>query len=326
MWKKIQSDWPAYTLGVIVLLVIGSWFWKNKKHAIIAITVTDSNWHAPSLYLDPIKDKSEREMVEYGQELITYTSVYLGPNGSIKNISNGMNCQNCHLDAGKKPDGNNFSAVYANYPLFRERSGAVESIYKRVSDCFQRSLNGIAPDSNSREFQAIQAYIKWLGKDVKKGTHPTGSGIKKLKYLDRAADPEKGKRVYLAQCASCHGANGEGQMNPENNGYSYPPLWGKHSYNDGAGLYRLSNFAGFVHSNMPFKQANHDHILSSEEAWDIAAFVNSQPRPSFNTPSDWPHLVAKPVDYPFGPYMDSFSEKQHKYGPYQPIILAREKQ
>lgn len=324
MWSKIQSDWPAYLLSLLVVLVILVKVTTNH-HQEQVIVSSDSTWHPPSLYLDPIKNKEERELVLYGKELIANTSAYLGPNGSVMQISNGMNCQNCHLDAGTRPDANNYSAVSANYPLFRERSGKTESIYKRVSDCFERSLNGTAPDSNSREYQAIHAYIQWLGKDVAKGTHPKGSGIKKPDYLQRAADPEKGKKVYAIHCERCHGANGEGQPNLNNTGYSYPPLWGKHSYNTGAGLYRLSNFAGFIQSNMPFNEVTAHNKLTDEEAWDIAAYVNSQPRPIMNALHDWPDIHKKPIDHPFGPYADGFSEQQHKYGPFLPILIAREK-
>jgi thiosulfate dehydrogenase len=201
----------------------------------------------------------------------------------------------------------------------------MESIYKRVSDCFERSLNGKAPDSNSREYQAIEAYIKWLGKDVKKGEKPKGSGITKLPYLERAADPAKGKEVYLAKCASCHGVAGEGLPDGAGISYQYPPLWGKHSYNTGAGLYRISNFAGYVYSNMPLNQASHEKpILTEAESWDVAAFVNSQPRPVFDNKKDWPDISKKPVDHPFGPYTDGFTENQHKYGPYKPILEKRQ--
>jgi thiosulfate dehydrogenase len=236
-----------------------------------------------------------------------------------------MNCQNCHLNAGKKNWGNNYSAVFSSYPKYRDRSGAMESIYKRVSDCFERSLNGIAPDSNSKEYQAIYAYIKWVGKNVKKGEKPVGSGIEKLPLPDRAADPVKGKVVYAAQCQSCHGGNGEGVLNLNNVSYQYPPLWGAHSYNTGAGLLRLSNFAGYVKSNMPFNQATHSNPkLTTEEAWDVAAFVNSQPRPSKNLINDWPDIAKKPFDHPFGPFADGFTETQHKFGPYKPIIAKKE--
>jgi thiosulfate dehydrogenase len=238
----------------------------------------------------------------------------------VAQITNGMNCQNCHLQAGGKAWGNNYAAVFSTYPKLRDRSGQTESIYKRVADCMERSLNGIAVDSNSREFKAIYTYIKWIGQDVQKGQKPQGSGIEKLAYLDRAADPVKGQVVYTAQCVSCHGANGEGQLTPDEIEYAYPPLWGPHSYNDGAGLYRISSFAGYVKNNMPFAVATHKNpTLTNEECWDVAAYVNSQPRPHKDQSKDWPNYSKKPIDFAFGPYADNFSETEHKYGPYKPI-------
>jgi thiosulfate dehydrogenase len=237
-----------------------------------------------------------------------------------------MNCQNCHLDAGSKPWGNNYSAVASTYPKFRERSGSLEGIYKRVNDCFERSLNGKAIDTLGKEMQAIKAYIVWLGKDVKKGEKPKGAGITELAYMDRAADPEKGKKIYIEKCQTCHMENGEGKWNENKLSYQYPPLWGDHSYNSGAGLFRLSRFAGYVKSNMPFGANYQEPQLTDEEAWDIAAFVNSQPRPSKDLSKDWPKMSSKPVDHPFGPYADNFSEQQHKYGPYTPIADLKKKQ
>jgi thiosulfate dehydrogenase len=284
------------------------------------IAKTDSTWVGPSLYLDNTTIGEERELVIYGQELIAHTSKYLGPKGSVAQITNGMNCQNCHLQAGAKAWGNNYAAVFSTYPKFRDRSGQIESIYKRVADCMERSLNGTAVDSNSREFKAIYAYIKWLGQDVEKGAKPHGSGIEKLAYMDRAADPAKGKIVYTAQCQSCHGANGEGQFTLDELEYAYPPLWGPHSYNDGAGLFRISNFAGYVKNNMPYLLTSHESPkLTEEECWDVAAFVNSQPRPHKDQSKDWPKFDKKPLDFAFAPYADTFSEAQHKYGPYKPI-------
>lgn len=328
MWNTIRSNWQvviiAAAVGIVALIEITKALKPSEKNSLVTAT-TDSSWVTPSLFTDNELQGEEREQVIYGEDIIVNTARYFGPHGSVAAITNGMNCQNCHLNAGKKTWGNNYSAVYSTYPRFRDRSGSMESIYKRVGDCFERSLNGSAPDSNSREYQAIYAYIKWLGKDVKKGERPVGSGIAKLNYLDRAADPVKGKAVYTAQCQSCHGANGEGQLTLNGVSYEYPPLWGEHSYNDGAGLFRLSNFAGYVKSNMPFKQATHDNPkLTTEEAWDVAAYVNSQPRPGKDLSNDWPDISKKPFDHPFGPYADGFSENQHKYGPYKPIIAQKE--
>jgi thiosulfate dehydrogenase len=272
-----------------------------------------------------IRKEKNVEQIFYGRDLIANTSIHLGPKGKVKKISNGMNCQNCHLEAGTKPFGNNYMAVASTYPKFRERSGSIESIYKRVNDCFERSLNGQGLDTNSKEMQAIVAYIKWLGKNIAKGDKPRGSGIKELAYLNRAADPEKGKIVYSLKCKSCHGENGSGKMNGDNLSYQYPPLWGEHSYNHGAGLLRLSRFAGYVKYNMPQGASFNNLQLSNEESWDVAAFVNSQPRPEKDLSKDWPKIGGKPVDHPFGPYADDFTETQHKYGPFEPIAEMKKK-
>jgi thiosulfate dehydrogenase len=235
-----------------------------------------------------------------------------------------MNCQNCHADAGLKPYGNCFSAVASIYPVYRPRSGIVESIEFRVNDCLQRSLNGKKIDSTSREMRAMVAYLKWVGADVPKGVKPKGANTEELSFLDRTADTTKGRIVYTTICEKCHGKSGEGMLKPDSVAYLYPPLWGPHSYNAGAGLYRLSRFAGYVKNNMPFGSSFDKPQLTNEQAWDVAAFVNSQPRPTKSFPKDWPHLSQKAIDYPYGPYADSFSEKQHKYGPFGPIKKARD--
>lgn len=318
-------------LAVAVVLTAITYFLRKRDHNIAAASeagkhdssdVKDSLWKAPDILL--LDHSTESELIRYGRELIANTSYYLGPNGKVAKLTNGMNCQNCHLDAGTKLWGNNYGGVYAMYPLYRDRSGSIETVHKRVSDCIERSLNGIPPDSSSKEMQALIRYIEWVGKGVPKKTKPFGAGTKELPYLDRAADPQKGKSVYIAKCQRCHGVNGEGTKNPGDGPYFvYPPLWGPHSYNTGAGLFRLSRFAGYAKANMPF-DIKSDTALFVDEAWDVAAFVNSQPRPSKPFTQDWPDISRKPVDHPFGPYTDGFSETQHKYGPFPPIKKKRE--
>jgi thiosulfate dehydrogenase len=179
-------------------------------------------------------------------------------------------------------------------------------------------MNGHTPDSNSLEMKAMNAYIRWVGKEVGKGKKPKGTGLEQLPFLERAADPIRGKMVYVQKCRTCHGANGEGQPNSMG-GYQYPPLWGDHSYNTSAGIYRLTKFAGFIKDNMPYGSDYLNEHLSNEEAWDLAAFVNSQPRPVRKFKRDWPDISAKPADIPEGPFADSLPVSQHKYGPFTPI-------
>ena len=306
--------------SVFYLPKVGS---ENSRDFVQVFVAPDTNfnhvWTAPSDWRMMYLDSSERDLVKYGRELIAHTSEYLGPKGSVLQMSNGMNCQNCHLNAGTQPWGNNYFAVQSTYPKFRARSGTKENQIKRVNDCFQRSLNGKALDSTGREMRAILAYIKWLGNDVEKDKIPRGSGIFKLKGMKRACDPSKGLEVYVAKCQSCHQADGGGLLAENGKSYTYPPLWGKNSYNHGAGLFRISNFAGYVKYNMPQGTTYEKPVLTDEEAWDVAAYVNSMPRPSKDLSKDWPKIAKKPFDHPFGPYVDPFSEEQHKFGPYKPI-------
>ena len=319
----------ALVFCLVLLLAFATILLFNNPSIFQAQQISSTENKKPDLWIAPdtatIPKNKEGNMIRYGRDLIARTSFYLGPHGKVVNISNGMNCQNCHLEAGTKPFGNNYGSVAATYPKFRPRSGSLESIEKRVNDCIERSLNGKSLDSLSKEMRAIVAYIYWLGKDVVKGEKVAGSGLLEVPWISRAADPVKGRMLYLQKCQICHGNTGEGQRLSANSHYIYPPLWGENSFNTGAGLYRISNFARYVRANMPNGATFENPILSEEEAWDIAAYVVSMPRPTKKFPQDWPKIASKPVDHPFGPYADKFSEEQHKYGPFKEILAAAKK-
>lgn len=306
----------------IALDVIGihSEEWEVNSY-MPSFTNYESIWRAPDTASIPSTEAGD--LIRYGRELIEHTSAYLGPNGKVAHVSNGMNCQNCHLSGGTKPFGNNYGAVANKYPAFRNRSGEVEGFEKRVNDCFQRSLNGVGLDESSLEMKAIVSYIKWVGKDVPKGESPKGFGLVTLPNLDRAADPVKGKEAYGVFCSRCHGVIGEGLTASNGLEWKYPPLWGSNSYNKGAGLYRISKFAAFIKANMPYGITFENILLTDEESWDIAAYVNSLERPEKDFSNDWPDISKKPMDHPFGPYSDKFTEDEHKYGPYGPILAAK---
>ncbi len=310
-----QQLFINYAYKLCVILVWASVYSCNDKEQNYVSTTDSSCWAAKSV--DEIPTNKIGDRIRYGRSLIYHTASYFGPKGTIAPITNGMNCSHCHLEGGTKPWGNNFAAVAANYPLYRDRSGSIETIEKRISDCMMRSLNGKALDSNSYELKSMVAYIKWVGQGVVKNTIPIGSGIQKIPQLNRAASPSKGSIVYIYYCQKCHGADGSGELNQDQIEYKYPPLWGKNSYNVSAGLFRLSRFAGFVKNNMPFP-VNYQHpILTNEEAWDVAAFVNSQNRPLRKWKTDWPQVNKKPFDHPFGPFADTLTEAQHKFGPWK---------
>jgi thiosulfate dehydrogenase len=284
---------------------------------------TPAVWKAPDIHSLPHDEHGE--LIRYGRELIAHTALYLGPQGKIASISNGMNCQNCHLQGGTKPFGNNYAFVASTYPKFRPRSGTIESVEKRINDCLERSLNGKALPDSSIELKAIKSYILWVGQNASGNSTLHGGGLAELPLMDRAADPGKGKVIFEQHCVRCHGPAGRGRKLEGHAEWIYPPLVGDSSYNIGAGLHRLSRFAAYVKYNMPDGTSYLNPVLSDEEAWDVAAYINSLPRPLKDISKDWPDISTKPFDHPFGPFADSFSESQHKYGPYAPIRQIKKK-
>ena len=322
MHRKIL--WTSIAVFFILILIVIYFFpikKKIKKNTAIAFTA-DSLWTPPDTNLLP--HDSIGNLIRYGRELIVHTAKYLGPKGSVAQITNGMNCDNCHINGGTTLFANNFSITAVSYPKFRKRRNRIENLVMRINGCFKRSLNGEVPGDSSRQMKALVTYINWVSNKANKGRKNIfGTATEKLPFLSRAADTLKGKDIFMAQCQVCHGQNGEGKFLEGGREYLYPPLWGKQSYTNGAGLYQLSNFAGFVKNNMPFGTSYKKPFLSNEQAWDIAAYINSRPRPVFKELlKDWPDISGKPVDYPFGPYIDNFPESQHKYGPYKPILSA----
>ena len=79
----------------------------------------------------------------------------------------------------------------------------------------------------------------------------------------------------MEHCTACHGEDGQGvQIADKKAG----PLWGPHSWNDGAGSALIYMLAGVIRYMMPYLNPG---VLTDEEAQQIAAFITSQPRPEY---------------------------------------------
>src|SRR6185436_13501596 len=105
-------------------------------------------WRVPDINLLP--ENEDGKLIRYGRELIANTSAYLGPEGSVLRISNGMNCQHCHVESGTRAFGNALAVAANTYPKFRPRSGKMETIEFRINECMERSLNGHSLDTQSK--------------------------------------------------------------------------------------------------------------------------------------------------------------------------------
>ena len=193
----------------------------------------------------------------------------------------------------------------------------------------ERSMDGKKLPVDSKEMNAIVAYMEWLGEGLPPEREKEFKGYTTINLPEVAVDLEKGSSLFSKECAVCHGENGQGvKLADSTKGYQYPPLWGQDSYNTGAGMHRVITSAEFIKSNMPFGEATWDNPkLTDEEAYHLAGYINSFDRPvKNNTQNDYPDIKLKPVSTPYGPWEDSFSATQHKYGPFLPIIKYYEEQ
>lgn len=264
------------------------------------------------------------DLVRYGRDLMINTAYYIGPNGiNGQYLGNKMNCTNCHQDAGTKPYSFNLMRAHERYPQYRPREDKVLSLLDRVNNCIERPHLGVPLPLNSKEMTAFLAYFKWINSYVNRLDSFAGEKNLSIQYPDRAASPQLGERLYKTHCMQCHQANGDGLWKTDSSGYIYPPLWGKYAYKPGSSMHRVTTMARWLKANMPHEIAKWDNpLLTDEEALDIAAFINHDSlhqRPFVNQ-FDYPNPMTKPIDYGRGPFADTFSEAQHKYGPFQPII------
>lgn len=281
-------------------------------------------WTMPDV--DKLPDDAWGKAVRLGRDLTVATYAHLGPEVADANkrfAGNNLSCQSCHLDAGTKKFGLPFVGVFGDFPQYRSREGEVGTIEDRVNGCMTRSMNGKPLPVDSPEMKAFVAYIKFVSTGRPVGGKTEGRGSGAIPELTRAANVEHGQEVYAQACAACHQADGQGVRKGvagDAQGYQFPPLWGPDSFNDGAGMNRLISAANFIHSNMPLGTTYDAPVVSAEDAWDVAAFIQSQPRPAkADLDKDFPNRLQKPVDAGYGPYIDGFGQEQHKLGPFQPV-------
>jgi thiosulfate dehydrogenase len=189
-------------------------------------------------------------------------------------VGNGLRCGNCHLDAGRLANSAPLWGAWPRYPAFRAKTQSVSSYVERLQGCFMYSMNGKAPPLGSPELAALEAYSYWMAKGAPTGATLKGAGYPKSKSAPATPDYARGEKIYAANCALCHGADGAGQK--VEGRYVFPPLWGPDSFNWGAGMHQLDNAAAFIRANMPLGRGG---TLTEQDAWDVALFMNGHERP-----------------------------------------------
>ncbi|MCA0374534.1 MAG: c-type cytochrome [Gemmatimonadetes bacterium] len=248
-----------------------------------AAAFVEAAWKPPTEA--EIPNDSLGASIRRGLALLRFT-----PESLPQYAQSGLRCTSCHQNDGLKATAAPLTGSHARYPKYMPRAGAVVAMTDRINYCFTRSMAGRALPTDSREMEDLLAYMAWLSKGVPVGTNIAGAaGLIAMKDT-LVGDSARGEAVFTRSCAVCHQADGSG------NG-PIPPLWGAKSYSIGASMSREERAASFIWHNMP---QNNPGTLTPQEAFDVAAFVNSHPRPdSPGKEGDWPTGGApKDVPYP----------------------------
>jgi thiosulfate dehydrogenase len=199
----------------------------------------------------------------------------------------GMSCTNCHMNAGQREKSLPLVGVAGMFPEYNRRAGRLFSLGDRITDCFLRSENttgsALSPEElpapTTSEVLAVSAYLTWLSRGTEVGKSPSWRGQNAIATAAlipvERLDPNKGEAIYRDRCTSCHGPDGQGvQIGDKKAG----PLWGPGSWNDGAGAARIYTLAGMIRYAMPYLDPGN---VTDEDAQQLAAFINSKPRPVF---------------------------------------------
>ncbi|MBQ57226.1 MAG: cytochrome C [Pseudomonadaceae bacterium] len=281
----IRSNWGNNSSAISADQV------KEMRDQLDPQTTDNSTFETPRLA--KMLDEPNAEQVVRGMRLHLDTRALLPDN-----VGDVLNCTSCHLNAGTVAEGSPFVGLSSKFPAYQARSGKVITLEERINGCFMRSMNGKALPVDSADMQAMVAYFDWMRMNIKPDDNIEGRGVGKI---DTSIQPDmaNGKKVYDQQCSVCHGKDGEGLARADGTPI-YPPLWGEHSFNVGAGMARTYTAAAFVNRNMPVGFRDKFPLgqggLSVQDSVDVAAYFSHQPRPDFpGKDKDWPK-DKKPVD------------------------------
>lgn len=248
---------------------------KDKDHSTPRIPTSEKGYYQPPNEED-ISDDEYGEAVRRGRDVFTETGLY-----AKNHVGNDLACVNCHLDKGKHPSSAPMWAALVNYPKYRGKNESINTIEDRMNGCFTYSMNaqdspsGEPPPSGSDIYRDLETYFHWLANGVPTGENMPGGGYPDVPKPEEDYDLLRGQTVYMQNCMLCHGADGQGEKSAEGK-VVFPPLWGSNSFNWGAGMARIDTATGFIKANMPLAKP---YSLSDQEAWDVAAFINSHERP-----------------------------------------------
>lgn len=266
---KQPRYWIALVILMVAVLVLAACT-GDKESTEDADDSQNDNETEELAYNPPSMDDLDPEdpmtpYIEYGEEIFNETNVVLP-----ENVGNELSCQSCHADGGLSQS-SSMVGVTTQFPQYRPREGVVFTLEDRINGCMIRSMNGEKIENESEEMRALMSYLTYISEGIEQGEEIPW---RMLNTMDEVPEPsiERGEDLYAEKnCLSCHATDGAGT-----GANSGPALWGDNSFNDGAGMSRMTKMAGYIKNNMPIGA---EYELTDQEAADLAAYILSHERP-----------------------------------------------
>ncbi len=227
------------------------------------------------------------EVVKLGEDIVNHTDTNTLSKPYVRSQ---LQCSNCHRKkgadsrAGTAKTIGTFVGTSTSFPAYSKRHKDIISLQNRIDGCFLRCMNGTKSVVNTKVGIAVESYITWLstGMPVKMSSKAPRTPLKiemwsksRKKFIALFKKTThhnylSGKALYVKECASCHGDDGQGKG-------TFPPLWGSTSYTADGSMAKLPNAATWIEDNMPL---NNTHLTDQQTA-DITLYINAQPRPEY---------------------------------------------
>jgi thiosulfate dehydrogenase len=185
-------------------------------------------------------------------------------------------CNSCHRKEGTDLDALPLFGAAAAYPA--DVDGKVMTLEGRIGQCFATHLSGSAPPPGSPVLQALTTYVTSLSEGRRMTMSATGTGPRALPAMQKTgpfwskADAAAGQKLYGSMCASCHGTDGSGGAGPA--------VWGNGAWSATSAMGKPAKLAAYVQKAM----AAYAGTIGDEQARDLAAYVDSRPRPGYAPP------------------------------------------
>lgn len=276
---KCKKTWIS--MLILMLFVAACSSSNNGENESSATNDNTELAYDPPLMDDLDPEDPKTEYIKYGEEIFNETNVVLPETG------NKLSCQSCHADGGISQS-SSMVGVTTQFPQYRPREGVVFTLEDRINGCMTRSMNGEKIEHDSEEMRALVSYLTYISEGIEVGEDIPWRMLNTMTEIPEP-DVASGEELYTKKnCMTCHGNDGSGTG--ANTG---PALWGEDSFNDGAGMSRMTKMAGYIQNNMPIGE---EYELTDQEAADLAAYLLSHERPIWaGHDDDFPH-GGRPTD------------------------------